>query len=41
MAKPLIGPDPNARRAKPAIKVVTLESKIVAQALSKPVEIAN
>src|SRR6186713_566393 len=33
-AKPRTGPDPKARRAMPAISVVTLESRIVAQARS-------
>ena len=40
-ANPLIGPDPNAKRARPAISVVTFESKMVAQALSNPIEIAD
>ena len=39
-ANPLMGPEPKANNAKPAIKVVILESKIVAQALSKPIAIA-
>ena len=33
-AKPRTGPEPNANKAKPAIKVVTLESKMVDQARS-------
>jgi hypothetical protein len=33
-AKPRTGPEPKASKATPAIKVVMLESKIVAQARS-------
>mgnify|MGYP003581791704 CR=1 FL=1 len=33
-AKPRTGPEPNASRATPAIKVVMLESRMVAQARS-------
>ncbi len=33
-AKPRTGPEPNTSSATPAIRVVMLESKIVAQALS-------
>ena len=33
-AKPRTGPEPKANKARPAIKVVTLESKMVAQARS-------
>ena len=32
-AKPLIGPEPNIKRAKPATMVVILESSIVPQAI--------
>ena len=40
-AKPRTGPDPKTKRAKPAIKVVTFESKMVAQAFSYPTAIAK
>jgi hypothetical protein len=33
-AKPFTAPEPNANSAMPAIKVVTLESKMVSQAFS-------
>jgi hypothetical protein len=39
-AKPLTGPEPNANKAIPAIKVVIFESRMVAQAFSKPVAMA-
>jgi hypothetical protein len=39
-ANPRMGPEPKTSSAKPAINVVMLESKIVAQALSKPIAIA-
>ncbi len=39
-AKPLIGPVPNANSTMPAIAVVTLESAIAENALSKPAWIA-
>ena len=35
-AKPLTGPEPKASSARPAIKVVMFESRMVAQARSKP-----
>src|SRR5437899_223356 len=39
-AKPRTAPEPNTSRARPTIKVVTFESRIVAQARSKPAAIA-
>ena len=38
-AKPRIGPDPRPNRTTPAISVVTLESKMVPNAMRKPVSI--
>src|SRR5450830_1022629 len=41
MAKPRTAPEPNTSSASATIKVVTLESKMVAQARSKPAEMAD